>query len=279
MKQRKVLGRGLDALLNPEGISTEGDKILEVDINDIIVNEYQPRTNFEEKTIKQLAESIAESGLLQPITVTKIGTKYEIIAGERRFRAMQLLNKSKVPVLLRNVDNAEKLELALIENIQRENLNPVEEAQAYSNLMQKFGYTQDALAKKLGKERSTIANMLRLLKLPERVRLYLQDGRISVGHAKVLLSLDKEKQILDIAEKIIIKGLNVRQTEKLVASLKQPASSKKRDSSNIFIRDLEEKILKKTGLKNRIKDVKGRGKLELYYNSPAELDALLDRIL
>lgn len=274
--KRKALGRGLDALLNPTADDRELDQIVNILIDDIIENEYQPRIKFDEDKIKELAASIEETGLIQPIIVRKLGTKYEIIAGERRFRALKYLKRSEVPCIVRDARENELLELALIENIQRENLNPIEEAMAYDSLIKRFDYTQEQLAKRVGKDRSTITNMLRLLKLPQEVKELIKNDQLSVGHAKVLLSLKTPEKQIKLADKIVKEGLSVRDVERL---LKKQGSKPKRHEKSEYVADIERQLSQKFNIKVAVKENNGKGKIELYFSSLDDLDRLLDNLL
>src|SRR5713101_2353761 len=216
MGQRKALGRGLNALLGTSDL--ESDQLREIDIDRILPNSHQPRKNFDEEGLNELADSIREHGVVQPIVVRVLEDGFfQLIAGERRWRAAQRIGLVRIPAVIREAGEHAALEIALIENLQREDLNPMEEAQAYERLIVDFGMTQEEVARRVGKNRTTIANMLRLLRLPPEVQQWLRENRLSTGHAKALLSLSDLSAILDTARKIIQGNYSVRQTEMLVA--------------------------------------------------------------
>lgn len=281
--KRKSLGRGLGALLGDDdfdlGDNVEMNSVSDtanlVDITLIKPSKYQPRTEFDEESLQALADSIKEKGVLQPLLVRKSDFGYELIAGERRWRASQMAGLNKVPVIEKDFDDKEVLEVALVENLLRENLSAVEEAEALQRLMDEFSHTQDALSKVIGKSRSYIANTLRLLNLPKAVRQMVKEGRLSAGHARALVGLDNAE---DIALQIVKKDLSVRQVEELVAKLKngkkekEPAVAKDSDIS-----DIEQDLNKSLGLRIKITPSKqGGGKVVLQYASAAELDMIVD---
>src|SRR5204863_3919709 len=213
---RKALGRGLGALLSSDATIDLGPEPTEVDVDAIVPGPMQPRTHFDEGSLEGLADSIRTHGIVQPLLVRRRGDQYELIAGERRWRAARLAGLSKVPVVVRDVADHDLLEIALIENIQRENLNPIEEAQAYKRLIENVGLTQEALAVRVGRDRSYITNYLRLLRLPEDLQQLVKEGRLSTGHARTLLALDHLDLQRRVARQIIEGGLSVRATEDLV---------------------------------------------------------------
>src|SRR5881396_3715947 len=222
MAQRKALGRGLSALLGTPDLET--DQLREVDIDRILPNSHQPRKNFDEDALNELANSIREHGVVQPIVVRPLDDGFfQLIAGERRWRASQRASLLRIPAVVREAGEHAALELALIENLQREDLNPMEEAHAYERLIADFGMTQEEVARRVGKNRATIANMLRLLRLPLEVQQWLRENRLTTGHAKALLSLSDLSAILETAKKIIQGNYSVRQTEMLVARFSKSA--------------------------------------------------------
>lgn len=226
MDQRKALGRGLTSLIPSSGKTDGGKRFLDLPVIDILTNPNQPRKLFSKEAIDELALSIEEKGIIQPLIVRPIGGgKYEIVAGERRFRAAKQLGLESVPAIVKDIGANETLELALIENIQREDLNVIEEALAYKDLLSKFQYTQDELAKRLGKDRSSIANSLRLLKLPDKIRNYLVGGELSMGHARALLAIDDKDVQMQVADDIIANVLSVRDTENLIKKMKGQAAA------------------------------------------------------
>ena len=280
--KRKSLGRGLGALLgeddnldfeNTETIKAQQSK---VDINQIVPGKYQPRTEFDQEALNSLAASVKEKGILQPLLVRKTGDKYEIIAGERRWRAAKLAGLQEVPVIEKDLSDQEVLEVALVENLLRENLSAIEEAEGMQRLIDEFSHTQEALSQIVGKSRSHVANMLRLLSLPESIKNLIKEGKLSAGHARALVGLDNAETI---AKQIVEKGLSVRQVEELVAKLKdksQQPSAKKTSSKDEDIAEIEKDLIKKLGLRIKISQSKqGGGKVVMQYASVAELDMIL----
>ncbi len=281
---RKGLGKGLGALFEQADVRMENEKeqVFEIDINDISPQEDQPRKHFDEESLLELANSIKENGVIQPIILYKKATKdYILVAGERRWRAARLAGLRKIPAIIRDFKDEELLRIALIENIQREDLNPIEEAVAYQQLIDRYQMTQEDLAQVLGKSRSAVANTLRLNNLAEIVRGYLIEGKLSEGHGRALLSIrDKEVQA-KIAETIIEKGLNVRQTEayvRLFSAEKETAAppSNKEIQYALSVKEVEEKISKAIGVKIKLKDRAGKGKIEIPYKNLDELDRLIE---
>ncbi|HWC60378.1 MAG TPA: ParB/RepB/Spo0J family partition protein, partial [Verrucomicrobiae bacterium] len=242
---------------------------------------FQPRKDFTPETLQELANSIREQGIVQPLIVRDRGDHFELIAGERRWRAAQLLSLPEVPIIVREADDRAVLELALIENLQRENLNAIEEAQGYSELMSRFQLTQEEVATKVGKSRAVVANALRLLKLPTVLQGYIRDGRLSVGHAKVVLGLATEKLQQQAAESVIKEGLNVRQTEGLVAKLEERASGPAKPATitpltkDAHVANLENRIREKLGTKVNLRYAQGKGGLDISFYSDDELERIL----
>ena len=279
--QRKALGRGLSALLgNPE---VETDQLRELEIEQVLPNAHQPRKSFDEESLNELAESIRAHGVVQPIVVRPLQDGFfQLIAGERRWRASQRAGLTKIPAVVRESGDNAALEIALIENLQREDLNPIEEAQAYERLISEFGLTQEEVARRVGKNRATIANMLRLLRLPAEVQEWLRDNRLSVGHAKALLSLNSLDAILDSARKIIQGNYSVRQAEMLVArhsnGAENPSATEEQpDDPNVraAIRALEQTL----GTKVTIHESGGKGRIELHFFSREEMDRLYEGLI
>ncbi len=261
------LGRGLSAIFGDlENIDGE-DRIESVSLDLIVKNRFQPRSEFDKDDLTQLAESIKQNGVIQPILLRQIDDKYEIIAGERRFLAAKLANLKSIPAIIKNITDQESAEIALIENLQRKDLNPVEEAFAYKNLMEKFGYTQEEVAKRVSKDRATISNTLRLLNLPDKILDMLKNGDISAGHARALLSLKEEKEQLSLANEIKEKKLSVRDAE---------SSAKNNIDMNKF-KQYEEK-LKTAFSKSKIRYKNNKGKIEIEFKNEEELNSILERI-
>jgi ParB family transcriptional regulator, chromosome partitioning protein len=243
---------------------------------------FQPRKSFPPESLRELADSIQAQGVVQPLIVREHGERLELIAGERRWRAAQLLGLAEVPVIIRQANAQEVLELALIENLQRENLNPIEEAQGYAQLIEQFQLKQEEVATKVGKSRAVVANALRLLKLSPEIQGHLRDGRLSVGHAKVILGLSGERQQKSAAERILKESLNVRQTEALVARLLTAETEvvTKPGAASVSVRDahvssLEDRLRERLGTKIRLRYAEGKGALEIAFFSDAELERVL----
>lgn len=271
---KTALGKGLNALI-PE----KGEEVLYLDVDRIMPGKQQPRRVFHEESLKELAASIKEKGVLQPIIVSRTGDgAFNLIAGERRWRASVLAGLKKIPALIKNVASKDSLEIALIENIQREDLNPIETAEAFNRLVKDFDLTQEDLAVRVGKERATVANYLRLLKLPDEIKTMLYNGSLSMGHARALLAVEGRTRQIEAARKIIKSSLSVRETELLAKNIsKPPRSGDKKDPQ---IASLEEKLIKHLGTKVRIshKGKKG-GKIEIEYYSLDEFDRLLEILM
>ncbi|MEO0143419.1 MAG: ParB/RepB/Spo0J family partition protein [candidate division WOR-3 bacterium] len=270
-KKARGLGRGLAAIL-PGSESLEDLQL--IDINAIEPNPYQPRRKFSEKELKELAESIKANGLLQPIIVRQISEdRYQIVAGERRWRACRIAGLTKIPAIVKDLEDSEMLQLALIENLQREDLNPVEEALAYKQLIEKFGFTQSEIAQIVGKDRATITNTLRLLNLSEKVLEMLRDGKITEGHARVLLRISDFNEQEEWARRIVEEGISVRQLEKLIS----PKESKM-ENDNSWIREISEKLFKNVGLKAEIKTTKRRVRVVLDFKNKEEFENFLRKL-
>ncbi len=278
---RKALGRGLGALLSAEGTATATEDESEIPIDLIEPSPLQPRTVFDEAKLAELARSITANGVVQPLLLRRRGDRYELIAGERRWRAAQLAGLSKVPAVVRNVSDDKVLELALIENIQREDLNPIEEARAYKKLIETIGLTQETVAERVGRDRSYVTNYLRLLKLPDDLQELLQAGRLSTGHARAILGTDQIDIQRRLARKVIEQDLSVRATERLVRQLSEPAtlgkrSPAKREEGDANVRAAENKLRRHFGTQVRIVPVQGSqpGKIEIEFYNSRDLDRL-----
>ena len=271
LAKRRALGRGLGALI-PSTYQEERSTESNVPLSAIQPNRLQPRQVFAEATIDELAESIRQKGILQPLLVRRIGDGYELIAGERRFRAAQRLGMEQVPVTIRDCADGEMLELALIENIQRENLNPLEEARGYRRLSDEFSLTQDEIAKRVGKDRSTVANTLRLLQLPQEVQREIERGALSAGHARALVNAGSEGTKIKLAREILARRLTVRETEKL-------AKRQARPMDDTALRAAEHRLTEALGTRVRLHTRRGgAGRIEIEYYSLDGLNALIDRL-
>jgi ParB family transcriptional regulator, chromosome partitioning protein len=282
MAQRKALGRGLGALLGTSELDVE--QLREIDIDQILPNSQQPRKNFDEESLEELADSIRQHGVVQPIVVRTLDDGFfQLIAGERRWRASQRAGLTRVPAVIRQAGEHDTLEIALIENLQRQDLNPLEEAQAYERLIVEFGMTQDEVARRVGKNRATVANMLRLLKLPAEVQQWLRDNKLSTGHAKALLSLSQPDAILDAARKVIQGNLSVRHAEMLVGRITKGESQNNESADaepvdpnlKAAIRALEQVV----GTKVDIHESGGKGKIEIHFYSFEEMNRLYEGLL
>lgn len=278
---KRALGRGLSALLADS--LAQGDELLEVDIDLIEPNPDQPRYHFNENKLEELAQSIRVNGLVQPILLRRVSNgRYQIVAGERRWRASQRAGLHKVNAVVRSIPDAKLLELALIENIQRQELNPIEEAQAYQRLIQNLGLTQDEVAQRVGKDRSSVANYLRLLKLPAGIQRMLEEEQLSMGHARALLGLESEQDQLRLAEEIIAGKLSVRETEQAVkraASTPTIRESSTANSNDANIRAAELKLKRYLGAPVKIQMNQNGGKIEIEFGSMSELDRVYSIIL
>lgn len=277
MIKHKALGKGLSALI-PEGVQIHQSEFLRCPIEAIEPNPYQPRQKFNDQELQELADSIREKGILTPLLVSRRENGYRLIAGERRWRAAQKAGLKHVPVVVRETTPVESLELALVENIHRSDLNPLEEAQAYSRLLEDTKTTQDALAKRLGKDRSTITNMLRLLRLPRSIQEDLLEARLSMGHARVIAGLKNESEQRRLRDQIVKRGLSVRQAE---ARAKKGSSHppKPQDSEkDIYLRSVAEDLKRSLGTKVEIRDTGGKGTVIIHFYSDDELGRLIERL-
>ena len=280
MQRRPALGRGLGALI-PGASPAERRGMLSVGIEEIRADRSQPRRHFDQAHIDELAESIRSKGVLQPLIVRREGAGYVLVAGERRWRAAQKAGLRELPVMIREVSEKEAFELALIENIQREDLNPIEESEAYKRLIEEHGLTQEELAARVGKDRSTVANALRLLRLPEAIKQAIVGGQLSMGHARALLALSDETDLRRAAEKVIAEQLSVRAVEALVQRLKSKRlpAQKREPHSSAQVRQLVEKLQRRLGAKVELKDKGNKGTLEIRYQNLTDLDRILATIL
>lgn len=280
-RKRQALGKGLGALIPGGDEAVVQGELMLVPIDEVFPNPGQPRLRFEEAALQELAGSIKEQGVLQPLLVRRVPGGYELIAGERRLRASRIAGLERIPVLCRKVEDERKLELALIENIQRENLNPMEEAQAYRELQSINKYTQEEVARRVGKDRATVANSLRLLTLPDFVKNELVQGRISAGHARALMPLKDERSIKAMLNRIMGSGLSVRDVERGVA--RQVSRSREeapaRGKGTPESRDLENRLTRILGCRVRIHGSGKGGRIEIRYSNLDELNRVAEKIL
>ena len=279
-KKKAGLGKGLDALFIDNSTEENGDKL--VNINDIEPKRDQPRKHFDEEALKELADSIAMHGVIQPLLVRPLSDGgYQLIAGERRWRASRMAGLSQVPVVVREMTDEEAMELALIENLQREDLNPIEEAEGFKLLMDTYSFTQEQAAEKVGKSRPAVANALRLLALPKEVLAMVKEGIISSGHARTLLPLSDEKLIIKLAEEISQKELSVRETERIVKTLLKPKSesAKKKSKRDPYYDECEIAIREELGRKAKINVSRGnKGSIEIEFFSKEDLQSILEAL-
>jgi ParB family chromosome partitioning protein len=278
---RKALGRGLGALLSSDTTVDLGPEPTEVDVELVVPGPMQPRTHFDEGSLEGLADSIRSHGIVQPLLVRRQGERYELIAGERRWRAARLAGLTKVPVVIKDVPDRDLLEIALIENIQRENLNPIEEAQAYRRLIETVGLTQEALGARVGRDRSYITNYLRLLKLPDDLQQLIIEGRLSTGHARTILGLAHVDLQRRIARQVIDGALSVRATEHLVRKAVEGTPAKTASTVDPNIRAAETKLRRALGTQVRIVQLRGEGpgKIEISFFSNQDLDRIYNLLL
>lgn len=277
---KRALGRGLSALI-PQADSApapaeSGQKgVLKLPIEAIARDLAQPRRVFDEDKLKELAESIKAQGLIQPVLVRKDGDHYRLIAGERRWRASQLAGLKEIPALVREASDAEAFELALVENLQRADLNPIEEAEGYRRLVEEYALTQEQVSQRVGKDRSSIANSLRLLQLPDEVKSLVASGAINMGHARALLGVPRIPEMVELAERIATQKLSVRDTERLVKQAKAPAPAQPERKQTPEARKVVEELQRALGTKVRLSDRGGQGTLEIDFFSYADLDRIL----
>lgn len=281
MSKKFGLGKGLGALIPDEEVVEEKNSIDLIDINRIKPNSKQPRKNFDEEKISNLAKSIKDNGIIQPLVLKECGNDYEIIAGERRWRAAKLAGIKSIPAVIMELTDQKVLEVSLIENIQREDLNPIEEALAFKRLIKEFSITQEDVSKVIGRSRTAITNTMRLLNLDKRVQQYLIEGVISEGHGRALLSLDNKNTQYEMAIRVIDNKLSVRETERLVRDILNPKVKEPIvEEENIYIKELQSRISEYFGTKVSIKTKKdNKGKIEIEYYSPEELDRILELLM
>ena len=273
---RQALGKGLRSLI-PETEITRRNQIAQIELDKITTNPFQPRKQFDQEKLEQLAESIRQHGVLEPIIVRSVAAGYEIVVGERRWRACLLAGEVKIPAIIKDFSDRQMTEMALIENLQREDLNAIEEAEGYQILADEFSLTQEEIAQSVGKKRSSVANALRLLNLDSQVKRLVAEGQLSRGHAKVLLAVDNIKERQVYAARVIKDGLSVRELEKMIKNGLRKRKTKTKDKIlDPEVRMLEEELQRVLGTKVRLAYQDGKGKIEIEYYSDEELERILD---
>lgn len=271
----KGLGKGLDAFFTD--LNEEDESVQEVDVTECRPNPYQPRKTFHADAIDELKQSILEYGIIQPLVVRRSLKGYEIVVGERRYRAAKEAGLNTVPVIVKELSDHKMMELALLENLQREDLTPIEEASAYANLMNELAITQEELSRRLGKSRSHIANMVRLLSLPNQIIAYINNGELSMGHGRTLLGLKDQTHLIPLVTKIRNEKINVRQVEKIVSQLnEQPVTKKKQPKKDIFIQETESILRDRLGTSVSIHKGKRKGKIEIEFYSNDDLERIIE---
>jgi ParB family chromosome partitioning protein len=280
---RKALGKGLDALIPDLGgprAAADQAGVAEISLDEIAANPYQPRTRMSDAALEDLRESIGARGVLQPVIVRRKADGYELVAGERRLQAARLAELKTVPAIVKRVSDSEALEIALVENLQREDLNPIDEARGYRELINRFNLTQEDLAKKIARDRSTIANSLRLLKLPEPVRSGLEEGKITMGHARALLGLTEPRHIENVYRMILHRGLSVRQVEAVVRRRLRARKSRGKSQARVDpeVAGIEERLMRKLGTRVRVLYHGGHGKIEIEFYSNDDLTRIIEAI-
>ncbi|HVH85607.1 MAG TPA: ParB/RepB/Spo0J family partition protein [Terriglobales bacterium] len=290
---RKALGRGLESLLpstrpapavEPTGPNAlQGQSVRDLPVGEIDPNPYQTRTNFDEQALNELAASILVNGIVQPIVVRPQNGRYQLVAGERRWRACQKLGREFIPAVIKQVSNEQAMEITIVENLQREGLNPMEEARAFDRLAREFNLTQEQMSQRTGRERASIANLIRLLRLPETVQQSIEKGELTAGHAKVLLGLDAPEAILQTAQKVRQLSLSVRQTEELVHRMLAPGDEQHRETQpkrpvDPNVRAAEEELQRALGMRVTIRDKKGKGKIVIEYASLEDFDRVVETL-
>jgi len=293
--KRKALGRGLDSLLPAartaapaQPAAPTGESVLQILIDRIDRNPYQTRSHVDESALDELAASIKASGVLQPIMVRPLPAtdgkpgRYQLIAGERRWMASQRAGRPTVPAIVKQVSNEQAMEMTIIENLQREDLNPIEQARAFERLAREFGLTQEQMAQKTGKDRSSVANYLRLLKMPPEIQTGIQNEKLTMGHAKALMMLDNPEQMLWVATRVVKDGLSVRQTEELVHKVLAPEEATRTESKlkpqDPNVTEAQQQLQRALGLRVRIQDRKGKGKIVIEYASIEDFDRVIEAL-
>ncbi len=276
--RKQALGKGLKAFFPEDYGILKDEKFVDLDVDSLRPNPLQPRQDFDPESIDELANSIKEAGILQPLVVVPEGNRYKIVVGERRWRAAQKIGLTKIPVIIRQLSEKEQIEASLVENLQRKDLNPIEVAYAYQRLMQELNYTQEGLAEKVGKDRTSVANFIRLLKLPPEIQKMVAEGKISMGHARALITLENPDQQIFFARLIVEKNLSVREVEKMMAKKKRPSSAKLESELDPDLRAIQDDLVKSLGTKVIISGNSQKGSIKLFYFSLEDLNRVYDKI-
>jgi ParB family chromosome partitioning protein len=276
--KKRALGKGLKAFLPEEYGILKDEKFVDVDVEDLKPNPLQPRQNFDPDAIAELARSIEETGILQPLVVVPEGNHYKIVVGERRWRAAQKIGLAKIPAIVRQLSEQEQIEVSLVENLQRKDLNPIEVAHAYQRLIHELKYTQETVAEKVGKDRASVANLIRLLKLPPEIQKMVAEGKISMGHARALITLEKPDQQIFLSRLIVEKNLSVREVEKMMTEKRQLSTSKPKPELDPDLLALQDELVKILGTKVVISGNSQKGMVKLFYFSLEELNRIFDKI-
>ena len=277
-KKRSGLGRGIDAIFSDfETDEINSENVVDINLNDIRPNPYQPRKEFSQDALNELAQSIKENGVFQPIVVRKSVNGYQIVVGERRFRASKIAQRPTIPAIIRNLDESQMMEIGVLENLQREDLNPIEEAQAYQTLIEKLHLTQEQISEKLGKSRPYIANYLRLLSLPDKTKQLLMESKLTMAQARTLLTLKDPRKIDQVAQKVVDQGLTVRQLEKMVSHPQTTTTVANKKKKSPFIQETEEQLIEKLGTSVHVVGSKdGKGKIQIDFSSTQDLNRILN---
>lgn len=275
---KKALGKGLGVFLPDDYGILKDERYAEVEIEAIVANPLQPRLKFDSTSIEELAQSIKETGILQPILVVPEDDRYRIIVGERRWRAAQKAGLKKIPVLIRSIPRARQLEVSLIENIHREDLNPLEIAFVFRKMMEELGYTHEDIAERVGKDRTSVTNYLRLLSLPKSIQDYLAESKISMGHARALVSLENAELQAEVAQQIVQKDLTVREVERLISRLKKAPAKERKESFDPNLKAVQEELIRLLGSKVAISGSQKRGTIKIFYFSLDDLNRIYEKI-
>jgi ParB family chromosome partitioning protein len=275
---KKALGKGLGVFLPDDYGILKDERYAEVDIEAVVANPLQPRLKFDSTSIEELAQSIKETGILQPILVTPENDRYRIIVGERRWRAAQKAGLKKIPVLIRSIPRARQLEVSIVENLHREDLNPLEIAFVFRRMMEELGYTHEDIAERVGKDRTSVTNYLRLLLLPKSIQDYLAENKISMGQARALVPLENEEVQVEVAKQIIQKNMTVREVERLISRLKKAPAKAKKELFDPNLKAVEEELIRLLGTKVAISGSQKRGTIKIFYFSLDDLNRLYEKI-